>query len=252
MIPIGDENPNSLSPYVTYSLVGVNALVWILIQGAGFSGSLEQSVCQFGLIPAHLSDTGHSNTCPPSTVSAFLTIFTSMFMHGGWMHILGNMLFLWVFGDNVEDSMGHFRFLVFYLLGGLGAALAQVWTEPSSGIPMVGASGAIGAVMGAYLMLYPRAKVVIAVFIIVIFTTYRVPAFLMLGYWIGVQFVSAISTDSAGGGVAFWAHVGGFITGAVLVMFFRDEELMTDNKCSGWTADEIVERDIWRNPDNQQ
>jgi membrane associated rhomboid family serine protease len=251
MIPIRDENPNNETPYVTYALLGLNAVVWIFVQGAGFGTSLESSICEYGFISQDLFGSGGAAVCPPSSTSPTLSLVTSMFMHGGWMHLLGNMLFLWVFGDNVEDSMGHLRFLIFYLIGGIIAALSQGFADPQSGIPMVGASGAIGCVMGGYLMLYPRVKVTIAVFFFILFWTFRVPAYLMLGYWIGVQLLSGLTTSTAGGGVAFWAHFGGFVSGCVLVYFFKDKELLANHKFYGWT-DTRSEESIWDDPRNRQ
>jgi membrane associated rhomboid family serine protease len=158
-----------------------------------------------------------------------------MFMHGGWMHIIGNMWFLWIFGNNVEDAMGHVRFFFFYLLCGLGAAAFQIAAEPGSPIPMVGASGAIGGVMGAYILLYPRVHVHMLFIIVVYVTTFAVPAYLMLGYWFLVQLLSGwASIGSQGGGVAFWAHVGGFVSGAVLIFLFRDKALLEKHPYHGW------------------
>jgi membrane associated rhomboid family serine protease len=168
------------------------------------------------------------------------------------MHIIGNMWFLWVFGDNVEDSMGSVRFLCFYLLSGLAAATAQVVTDPVSTIPMVGASGAIGGVMGAYLMLYPRVQVRMGLILIVIFTTFRIPAFAMLGYWIVVQLLGGFSSfGSSGGGVAFWAHVGGFGAGAALVWLFKDDELLLNHPHHGWKA-QAKAADVWNDPSNRE
>ena len=154
-----------------------------------------------------------------------------MFLHGSWMHIIGNMWFLWIFGNNVEDSMGHFRFIVFYLLCGLAAAGLQILADPASGIPMVGASGAIGGVMGAYIMLYPHVRVHLFAY----FTTFAVPAFFMLGYWLILQVLGGVgSMGASGGGVAFWAHVGGFVAGALLVLAFKDNELVSRHPHYGW------------------
>jgi membrane associated rhomboid family serine protease len=158
-----------------------------------------------------------------------------MFLHGGWFHLIGNMWFLWIFGDNVEDSMGHARFAAFYVLSGLAAAAAQVATNPESAIPMVGASGAIGGVMGAYVVLYPRVHVHMLVPLGFFITTIAVPAFLMLGYWLILQLVSGFGTLGVeGGGVAFWAHVGGFAAGAVLIVLFRDPSLLARHPYHGW------------------
>jgi membrane associated rhomboid family serine protease len=162
-----------------------------------------------------------------SDSSTWYTVLTSMFMHGGWFHIIGNMWFLWIFGNNVEDSMGHVRFIVFYLLCGLSAAALQVATNPDSGIPMIGASGAIGGVMGAYVVLYPRVHVHMLVFLGFFVTIVAVPAFFMLGYWFLLQIISAVAaTGLDTGGTAFWAHIGGFVAGAALVFLFRDQRLL--------------------------
>lgn len=251
MIPIKDANPNVLTPFVTYGLIVANIASWLIIQGGGFGSELEASICKYGLVTNSFLGVGGISSCASSVLPAIFTPLTSMFMHGGWMHLLGNMLFLWVFGDNVEDSMGHARFLTFYLVGGSAAAAAQMISEPTSGIPMVGASGAIGAVMGAYLILYPRVKVTIAVFIVILFTTFRVPAYLMLGYWVAVQLVSGIISNNAGGGVAFWAHFGGFAAGAILIHIFKDPELLTNDKQVGW-QEARSESDIWNEPSNRQ
>jgi membrane associated rhomboid family serine protease len=154
-----------------------------------------------------------------------------MFLHGGWLHLIGNMWFLWVFGNNVEDSMGRVRYLVFYLLCGIGAAAVQSLLDPSSPIPMVGASGAISGVMGAYVLLYPRVQVHMLVVLVIFITRIRVPAYLMLGYWFLLQlFGGAMTAGSEDGGVAFWAHVGGFVAGAALIGLFRDRQLVARHR----------------------
>ncbi len=255
MFPIGDDNPQINIPYATYLLIALNVCAWLLLQGMGAGEQLQASVCHFGLIPADLFGALVDPTqrmCPYGSGSGWLGVLSSMFMHGSWMHIIGNMWFLWVFGDNVEDAMGSVRFLIFYLLSGLCAAAAQVAIEPGSGIPMVGASGAIGGVMGAYIMLYPRVKVRMLVILVIIFTTFRVPAFAMLGYWIVVQLIGGLSSFGAsGGGVAFWAHIGGFIGGALLVLVFKDEELLLKHPYHGWSqsADPAT---VWNDPTNRQ
>jgi membrane associated rhomboid family serine protease len=171
-----------------------------------------------------------------------------MFMHGSWMHIIGNMWFLWIFGDNVEDSMGSVRFTIFYLLSGFAAAAAQIISGPSSLVPMVGASGAIGGVMGAYIVLYPRVKVHMLVFIMI----FRVPAIAMLGYWMVMQVLGGVSSIGAsGGGTAFWAHVGGFAAGAILVLIFKDEELLITHPYHGWRQKDDP-ANIWQDPSNRQ
>jgi membrane associated rhomboid family serine protease len=166
--------------------------------------------------------------------SNWITPLTSMFMHGGWTHIIGNMWFLWIFGNNVEDSMGSFRFAAFYVLCGLAAAAAQIFSDPASAVPMVGASGAIGGVMGAYVLLFPRVRVHMLIFLGFFITTVAVPAIFMLGYWFAVQLISGVATSSATGGVAFWAHVGGFVAGAALIYVFRNNRLLARHPFYGW------------------
>lgn len=253
MFPIRDDNPQVNTPIVTYAIIALNVAAWVLLQGIGFGDQLNASVCQYGLIPADLfSSTSSGGQYCGSGGSGWGGVVSSMFMHGGWMHIIGNMWFLWVFGDNVEDSMGSVRFAIFYILCGLCASAAQVIANPSSAIPMVGASGAIGGVMGAYIMLYPRVKVHMFVMIFIIFTTFRIPAVLMLGYWIGVQVLGGItSMGSTGGGVAFWAHIGGFVAGSALVWVFKDEELLLNHPYHGWRKQENVSN-MWNDPSNRQ
>jgi len=244
VFPIRDDNPHFLAPVVTYALIGLNAAAWFFVQGLGTDPALGKSVCKLGLIPGELLQTLPPGTtfpltpgmaCVTTDKSDWATLVTSMFMHGGWMHIVGNMWFLWIFGNNVEDSMGHVRFAVFYLLCGLAAATLQVALSPHSAIPMVGASGAIGGVMGAYILLYPRVNVHLFLFFGFFFTTVAVPAYFMLGYWLLVQLIGGFgSLGAEGGGVAFWAHVGGFLAGAGLIRVFRDERLLRRHPYYGW------------------
>jgi membrane associated rhomboid family serine protease len=231
LFPYRDDNPTILTPYVTVALIAANLAVWIVVQGMGSEYRLAATVCQYGLTPGdllHHLPVGYQFvvtdglTCEVGPGNSWYTLFTSMFLHGGWLHILGNMWFLWLFGNNVEDVMGHGRFLVFYLLGGLAAAAAQVAVAPASAVPMVGASGAISAVMGAYVVLYPRVKVYTIAWLILIFRL-AVPAWVMLGYWFVLQLAGA-GMDQVGG-VAVWAHIGGFIGGAVLINLFRNPRL---------------------------
>jgi len=247
MIPIRDDNPQVETPVATYTLIGMNILAWVLLQGFGNDAALGASVCEYGLIPGDLfSDASDQRVCPAT--GGWSSVFSSMFMHGSWMHIIGNMWFLWVFGDNIEDSMGTARFFIFYLLSGLAAAAAQILADPSSMIPMVGASGAIGGVMGAYIVLYPKVKVHMLVFIMI----FRVPAIAMLGYWMAMQVFGGISSmGSSGGGVAFWAHVGGFAAGAILVWVFKDEEMLLNHPYYGWKQ-RADPADIWKDPKNRQ
>jgi membrane associated rhomboid family serine protease len=182
--------------------------------------------------------------CALDTAPSWHTLVTSMFMHGSWMHIIGNMWFLWIFGNNVEDSMGRGRFVVFYLLAGLAAAAMQIATDPASPVPMVGASGAIGGVMGAYVVLYPRVRVHMLVFLGFFITTIGVPAYLMLGYWFVLQLLGGLPSLGGGaGGVAFWAHVGGFVAGVALIYLFRDPELVERHRRM---IQELVSAPRWR------
>ena len=224
MFPIRDENPQLRVSFVTFAIIAANVAAWILLQGLGSDPALSRSICQLGLIPGDilgnvdLSQVSQRLPCRVDGQGSWLTVLSSMFLHGGWLHIIGNMWFLWIFGDNVEDAMGHTRFAVFYVLCGLAAAAAQMLANPGSPIPMVGASGAIGGVMGAYIVLYPRVHVHMLVVLGFYITTFAMPAVWMLGYWIVVQLFGGLaSVGATGGGVAFWAHVGGFVAGAVLV-----------------------------------
>jgi membrane associated rhomboid family serine protease len=236
VFPLRDDNPHFLTPIVTYALIAANVLVWALLQGFGAEPQLGASICRLGLIPGELLQTAppgarfpldETSVCVLSDVPSWLDGLTSMFMHGSWLHLIGNLWFLWIFGNNVEDSMGHARFLIFYLLCGFAAAAAQTVADPDSIIPMVGASGAIGGVMGAYVLLYPRVNVHMLIFLGFYVTTIAVPAVFMLGYWFVLQLLSAsASLGAEGGGVAFWAHVGGFVAGALLVLVFRDPRLL--------------------------
>jgi membrane associated rhomboid family serine protease len=228
MFPLRDDNPTEMTPVMTLFLMGVTLVVWIFVQGAGLSaGELEASVCALGAIPVELTGRSPDGPVPCELGGAtWQALFSSIFLHGGWGHLVGNLWFLWIFGNNVEDSMGHSRFFVFYMLTGVAAAGAHVLSEPGSALPMVGASGAISGVMGGYLVLYPRARVRTLVFLLVFVTLVDLPAFVYLGYWFLLQFVSAQMFGGAGGGVAFMAHVGGFVAGVVLVLVFRNPALV--------------------------
>jgi len=243
VFPVRDDNPTLVTPIVTILIVVANLLVWVLVQGFGNEPLLSRSVCELGLIPGELLGRvpdGLRVALSPTTAcvmhhasASWVTAVTSMFLHGGWFHVLGNMWFLWVFGDNVEDSMGHGRFAAFYLLCGLAAAAAQVAASPSSPIPMVGASGAIGGVMGAYALLYPRANVNMLVLLGIFITRIDVPAYLVLGYWFVLQVLGGIpGLEAQGGGVAFWAHVGGFLSGLALCLFFKDAALVDAHRAA--------------------
>ncbi len=220
MLPLRDDNPTYGTPWVTWALIGVNIVVWLTVQGFGTDPALSSSVCRFGFIPADTLGTAAGGICNVDGGGGWFNVFSSMFMHGSWMHILGNMWFLWIFGDNVEDVMGSTRFVLFYLLAGVAAAGAQAFSDPSSTIPMVGASGAIGGVMGAYALLFPKARVHMLIILGFFATRTVVPALFMLGYWVLLQLVSGLFASGAGG-VAFWAHVGGFGAGLALALPFR-------------------------------
>lgn len=222
MFPLSDDNPRELTPFVTWGLIASCVLVFLWQLSLGDAGG--RAVYGFGMIPARLLGEVDLPAGIP-TVSPTMTVLTSMFMHGGIMHLGGNMLFLYIFGDNIEDSMGHSRFLVFYLVCGVAAALAQAAVEPDSIIPMVGASGAISGVLGAYLLLHPRATIRTLLFLGFFVTVVHVPALIVLGIWFGMQFLSAASTPVGEGGVAFWAHVGGFVAGMVLVPLFKKRDV---------------------------
>jgi membrane associated rhomboid family serine protease len=249
MFPIRDENPQLQIPYVTYTLIALNVIAWLGLQGFGVEPTLSASVCQFGLIPADMTgsvSTGGNGFCPIDGQPDWHTALTSIFMHGSWMHLLGNMWFLWIFGNNVEDAMGPTRFTVFYLLSGLAASAAQVVADLQSPIPMVGASGAIGGVMGAYIVLYPKVHVHMLLFLVVFIRTFAIPAIAMLGYWIVVQVFGAVSSmGTSGGGVAFWAHIGGFIAGMLLIFIFKDEALLAKHPYRGWNQKDHPD-DAWK------
>jgi membrane associated rhomboid family serine protease len=235
MFPLRDDNPTLRRSVVTFVIVLANVIIWVVVQGLGNNPTLTGSICSFGLIPGELLGNVHGGTRVSLGNSLFYTIsatphwstlLTHMFMHGSWFHLIGNLWFLWVFGDNVEDIMGRIKFLFFYILCGLAAAGAQIYSNPSSTLPMVGASGAISGVMGAYAILYPRVGVHVLVFLGIFIQRMVFPAWLMLGYWFLLQLVGAVPyfAGSASGGIAFWAHIGGFLAGVLLVFLFADRK----------------------------
>jgi membrane associated rhomboid family serine protease len=237
MFPISDHNPTLRPPFATYGVIAANILVWVLVQGMGAEPGLSRSVCELGLIPGEFLrllpegfqiPLGRGMACVVTSGVSWYAPVTSMFMHGSWFHLLGNMWFLHVFGNNVEDVMGRWRFVAFYLLCGLAAAAAQVAAAPASPVPMVGASGAIGGVMGGYVLLYPWARIRTFVFLFFV----EVPAIFMLGYWFLLQLAGGTAADTGVGGVAFWAHVGGFTAGLALTPLFRDTELYAIHRAS--------------------
>ncbi len=223
MLPLHDDNPTHIRPYVTWTIIGLCVVIFLWQFSLDARGGRE-AVYGLGLIPSVLFGENH---LPPQLAHApaILTPITSMFLHGGWMHLIGNMLFLWVFGNNIEDAMGHWRYIGFYLLAGLAAAGGQIASDPSSVIPMIGASGAISGVLGAYLMLYPKARVLMLVWLGFLVTTIRVPALIVLGLWIVMQIFNATLSGGGGGGVAWWAHIGGFIAGMALIPLFRHKHI---------------------------
>lgn len=237
--PYKDDNPRILIPYVTYGIIAINALVFLFQMSLDYI-SQQELILSFGLIPATLTN------LPPSSIvneyayqistllkhsisldalpgNPILTVFTSMFMHGGLMHIIGNMWFLWIFGDNVESTFGHTRFAVFYLLCGIGAASFQIFINISSIIPMIGASGAIAGVLGAYMLRFPRARVHVFIFLFIIITTVQIPAFIVIGIWFVTQLASGLGSLSMvkSGGVAWFAHIGGFVVGVLFERIFK-------------------------------
>jgi membrane associated rhomboid family serine protease len=261
MIPISDENPTIRTPVMTYALLAALFGVWFYVQGGGGvvgpPTELLASVCNWGLVPGELTHRAPLGLAVPlspehglacvvdNEAKNVLTPLTSMFLHGGWGHILGNSLYLWVFGNNVEDSMGRFRFLAFYLLCGLAAAAAHVAVEPGSPVPTVGASGAISGVLGGYLLLYPRVRV--RTYFPPIFL-FHVPAWVVLILWFGSQVLTGLPQltpmrPEVSSGVAVWAHIGGFVAGALLVRVFEDRKMVRRRTTVGdaravWARDE--------------
>lgn len=219
MIPLKDDNPSQITPIVSYALIGLCALVFLWQVTLGPDRG-QAAVYALGVIPAVLL--GDAELPPDiAIVGPWTSVFTSMFLHGGWLHLIGNMLYLWIFGDNVEDSMGHGRFIAFYLLCGMAAVFAQALPDPSSQVPMIGASGAISGVLGAYLLLFPHARVLVLIPIGFIMHSTRLPAMWVLLLWFGIQLLSNLVQGGAGGGVAFRAHIGGFLAGALLIPLFK-------------------------------
>jgi rhomboid family protein len=209
MLPLRDHNPSERTPFVTWALIAINTGVFLsYFPGIGDQPRLLMAFySDWGLVPRLVSQGEQTQT-----------IFTSMFVHAGWLHLAGNMLFLWIFGDNLEDQMGHVGYLIFYLASGVAAAFGQMIADPFSAVPMVGASGAIAGVMGGYLLLFPRARVDLLLILFVFFKVITIPAWLLLGLWFGLQLVSGTAAEAAGGGVAYWAHAGGFVAGVVLTI----------------------------------
>ena len=216
MIPLKDDNPTTGKPVVTYFLIGLCVLVFLAQLGSP-SYKTGELFYSYGLIPAVLMD---HKQLPLDfyVIPAYATIFSSMFMHGGFMHIIGNMLYMWIFADNIEDDLGSTKFLIFYLLSGIGAAMTQVMVDTHSQVPMVGASGAIGGVLGAYLINHPKARVLVLIPFGFFSQLIKIKALYVLGFWFILQFISS------GGGVAYAAHIGGFVSGMILILFFNKKK----------------------------
>jgi membrane associated rhomboid family serine protease len=238
LFPLKDNIPTDKFPVVTVTLIALNVLAYFLWQQGGLSlgdpGSGNHhyfcNLVNYAEIPYEITHPGEqvgARGCPDPTAPTWLTVFTAMFMHGGLLHLGGNMLFLWIFGNNVEDSMGHVKFVIFYLLGGLAATAGQLLIGPDSQVPNLGASGAIAGVLGGYIVLFPRARVVTVIFIVFFFTIVELPALLILGFWFVQQalfgYFDLNSGGSAEGGVAYFAHIGGFVFGLIAIKLFADE-----------------------------
>jgi len=219
MIPLSDDNPSSIVPAVSWAVMAlcIGVFLWQVSLG---SREGQEAVYALGAIPAVLLQGAR---LPPeiALVPPLATVFTSMFMHGGWLHLIGNMLYLWIFADNVEDSMGHVRFVIFYLLCGIAAVFAQALPDTGSTIPMIGASGAISGVLGAYLLLFPHARVMVLIPLGVVSQMVRLRAWMVLGLWFALQLLSSLMTPKGAAGIAFGAHIGGFIAGMALVPLFK-------------------------------
>jgi len=229
MIPLRDDNPTKIVPVMTVGLIVLNFLVFLYQLSLGPAGA-EVFIYQFGAIPAVIFG---SQILPSDLVAipASLSVFTSMFLHGGIMHLVGNMLYLWIFGNNIEDAMGHGRFIVFYLLAGVAASMAHFLTDLSSEIPTIGASGAISGILGAYILLYPRAQVLVLIFVVFFIRVMYIPAGLVLGFYFVIQiFQGTLSLGQGGGGVAWFAHIGGFIAGLLLVGLFKQPTVQFFNQ----------------------
>jgi membrane associated rhomboid family serine protease len=256
MLPISDDSPTLHTPVMTWLILGALFAVWLVVQGGGLPGNDVQfvsSLCEYGMVPGEITHRALATFDVPLAPGLACevhrdsnTIFTpllSMFLHGGWGHLLGNALFFWVFGNNIEDSMGPWRFLVFYLMCGLAAAITHILVQPASLVPTVGASGAISGVLAAYLVLYPRVRINM----LFIFFILPIPAWLVLIYWFGVQvataYMSPVSAEVSGG-VAVWAHIGGFVSGLVLVKVFENPRLVAERNAvreqRNWVAVEKV------------
>jgi len=219
-LPLKDDNPTNTFPFVTVGLIVANCFVFYHQLTLNLPAS-QRFIFQWGAIPYQIV---HGEILyGPGLFPPVLTLFSAMFLHGGFLHLIGNMLYLWIFGNNIEDTLGHFRFMIFYLLAGLGAGLAQVFSDPQSTVPMIGASGAVAGVLGAYLLLFPRARILTLMFIFIFIRMIRIPALIVLGFWFLVQLLSVTSGFETG--VAFFAHIGGFVAGLILVKVFQPQKV---------------------------
>jgi len=227
MIPLKDDNPTSGKPVVTYFLIGICVIIFFFQLGSE-SYKTGRLFYSYGLIPSVLM--GHDQLpLDLYSVPAYITIFSSMFLHGGFMHLAGNMLYMWIFADNIEDNLGPLKFLIFYLVSGIGAGMAQVLMDTQSQIPMVGASGAIGGVLGAYLINHPQARVLVLIPFGFFSQLIKIRALYVLGFWFVLQFINSSMMSSEGGGVAYAAHIGGFISGMILILFFNKKKSLKEN-----------------------
>ena len=229
--PFADENPTNKKPIISWLIIFACSSIF-LNQIFDPSYITEQNFLSFGMIPAILF--GHSELSGPlKIIPPFLSIFTSMFLHGGWMHIIGNMTYLYIFGDNIEERLGKFKFIIFYLITGIVAAFSQAIMDPTSTIPMIGASGAIAGVLGGYLVLYPKANIKVLFWFIIFIKVIRIRAFIVLGGWIIIQFISFNGTDVNSSGVAYAAHIGGFISGILLINIMKNKTIQKNKVLGG-------------------
>ena len=219
LLPVGDDNPLRVIrlQYVTGLLIAINVIVFLVTGGFASEAFMAQMVTGFGVVPSELLDFGRVATPELNPVSEPVTLLTYMFMHAGWLHLLSNMAFLWVFGDNVEDAFGHVAFMFFYLIAGITGALVHVLMYPGSHVPLVGASGAVSGVLASYFLLYPKARVTVLAYVVPL----RLPAWIVLGGWIALQFFSLFSMNGSEQAVAWWAHIGGFAAGLLMTLALR-------------------------------
>lgn len=245
MFPLKDNIPTDRTPFVTIAFIAINVFVYFVLQKGGIlAGPSDSSVIDYGAIPYEITHPGDEcaiaagevvcegqpgvQGTAPDQPATLVTVFSSMFMHGSLLHLGGNMLFLWIFGNNVEDSMGHVKFVAFYVLGGVAALLGQTIIDTNAAVPTIGASGAVAAVLGGYILLYPHARVITVIFIIFFFTILELPAMLVLGFWFLLQLLygasEVASPAGGGGGVAYFAHIGGFVFGLLLIKIFASRQ----------------------------